>query len=282
MINPSVAYCDVTRVRSDEPVDAADMITIEEPLEIWLEHGKNAGRKITAISVTMRSPGNDAELSLGFLYTEGLIKSMADVTDVHSAGNANIIHVALHEEVVPDLQKTERNFYTSSSCGVCGKSSIESIYANLNNLHSKNTDLKVTPELIRSLPGLLEQQQEAFRHTGGLHASALFDSNGKLLMLREDAGRHNALDKLIGSSLQKGLLPLDNHILLLSGRVSFELMQKAAVAGIPVIAAIGAPSSLAVQMAKQCGCTLIGFLKKDQFNIYTGKERILLHTALPI
>jgi FdhD protein len=209
------------------------------------------------------------------LYTEGIIAAAADISSVRHADNEkeNVIYVTLADTITPDISKLERNFYTTSSCGVCGKSSIEAVRIACNILDTKD-NIGVPAALLYTLPDILRNNQEVFDNTGGIHACALFDLGGNLLLTREDAGRHNALDKLIGAALNREMLPLNNHILLLSGRASFELVQKAAMAGIKLIAAVGAPSSLAVQMADEWGITLIGFLRGERLNIYSGAQRI--------
>lgn len=253
-----------------------DLLATEEPLEIRIRFGDSLQRIQKSISVTMRTPGHDFELASGFLFTEGIIKSPADIQSIkHCNGkNENVVLVELKDDVGFELGKLERNFYTTSSCGVCGKSSIEAIKT-VCRLPASNVDTLIVPsEIICTLPSVLRKRQDVFDFTGGLHACGLFDISGHLLLMREDVGRHNALDKLIGSSLNQSMLPLDKYILLLSGRASFELIQKAWMAGIKIVAAIGAPSSLAVQMAEESGITLIGFLRQETFNIYSGAHRI--------
>lgn len=252
--------------------NADDFLAVEEPLEIRLAYGDKNNRVVKNISVTMRTPGNDAELAAGFLFTEGILKNHSDIKQVNEPLE-NIISVELNENVKTDLKKLERHFYTSSSCGVCGKTSIESVKTVTRGKPIADT-LQVSSAVLVLFPNTLRKKQNVFEHTGGLHASALFDSDGKLILLREDVGRHNALDKLVGAALQSGMIPLNNFVLLLSGRASFELIQKAAMAGIRIVAAVGAPSSLAVEMAKEFGMTLIGFLRGERFNIYCGEQRI--------
>lgn len=259
-----------------------DTLAIEEPLEIRIAFGTKPNRIRRNISVTMRTPGDDTELAIGFLFTEGVIKARNEISDVLQSLAAaddlqeNIILIELEENVIPTLQNSERNFYTTSSCGVCGKGSIEAIRTtSVFNLNEKD-NLKVSKEILLRLPGLLRDHQNIFDATGGLHACALFSPEGDFLQLREDVGRHNALDKLIGYALNEGLLPLENTVLLLSGRASFELIQKAAMAGIRMIAAVGAPSSLAVGLAAEFGITLVGFLRESRFNIYTMAHRIVI------
>jgi len=271
----SVSKTTIKKVNAGKSTDADDLLAAEEPLEIRLDYGAGGKRTLKNISVTMRTPGNDFELATGFLYTEGIIISAADVVSVGycKADNENIVCVRLNDNVVPAMDKLERNFYTTSSCGVCGKASIEAVRTACN-IPDTYDLLRFPAATIYKLPGLLRKHQEVFENTGGLHACALFDATGALLLSREDVGRHNALDKLIGAALNAGMLPLDKHILLLSGRASFELVQKAVMAGIKVVAAVGAPSSLAAEMAEEWGMTLIGFLRGERFNIYSGAERI--------
>jgi len=257
-----------------------DSLAVEEPLEIRLLYGPNGERVQKSISVTMRTPGQDEELATGFLFTEGIIEGPQVLDGSFSftcnEQKENSITVALKEGVTPDLLKLERHFYTSSSCGVCGKSSIQAIYT-VAQMAEKDGDepLILHPDDLLSMPEKLRKEQEVFGQTGGLHASALFDMTGKLLKIREDVGRHNALDKLIGHFVINNLHPLNQHILLLSGRASFELIQKAAVAGIKIVAAVGAPSSLAVQLAEAFNITLIGFLRDKRFNVYCGWQRVI-------
>ena len=256
-----------------------DVVAIEEPLEVRLQYGSVNNMQIQNVAVTMRTPGKDAELALGFLFTEGII---ADHQDVYFAEHAfiacaenreNVVIVKLKPHVVPNLGKADRNFYTTSSCGVCGKSSIGAIRTVSAFTIDTNND-SIFADVLCQLPLTLRKHQEVFDTTGGLHASALFTLEGELLAVREDVGRHNALDKLIGFALQNNWVPVQNKILLLSGRISFELVQKAVMAGIGVVAAIGAPSSLAIQLAQEFNITLVGFLRNQHFNIYTAAHRI--------
>jgi FdhD protein len=265
----------VTKVKDGRASEAADMLAAEEPLELSLEYGP-AGKRIKKnLSITMRTPGNDAELAVGFLFTEGIISSFSHVQSVQPGFSGNDVTVFITEQMMPDMAKLERHFYTTSSCGVCGKSSIDAVRT-VCTLAAAPDAIQVPADLLHSLPDILRSRQEVFESTGGLHASALFSLAGELLIVREDVGRHNALDKLIGVALEQGLMPLNNHILLLSGRASFELIQKAAMAGIKLVAAVGAPSSLAVQLAEESDMTLVGFLRQERFNIYTGQKRIIL------
>lgn len=272
----SIAHTDIIKVDSGIRLAAHDILAVEEPLEIRLVYSADGKRTEKNISVTMRTPGNDAELAAGFLYTEGIVNMPADVASFIVTKD-NIVTVELQESIAPALNKLDRNFYTTSSCGVCGKASIDAVktYCDVPGDYPYD-DLQCTAELITSLPDILRTQQAVFEQTGGLHACAIFNTEGDLLLLREDVGRHNALDKLIGASFTNRTLPLSQHILLLSGRASFELVQKAAMAGIKMIAAVGAPSSLAVQMAEEWNITLVGFLRGNRFNIYSGAQRVVI------
>lgn len=252
-----------------------DLLAVEEPLEIRLTYGPD--RKDMRLAVTMRTPGNDEELVTGFLFTESIIRSSGDIqvcyhcTSVKADEVGNVIKVELNPEVNFEPESLNRNFYTSSSCGVCGKSSIEAVKIKCSTLFN---DIRVSGRVLRVLPDKLRKQQPVFAHTGGIHASGLFSMSGDLLRVREDVGRHNALDKLIGSVLIKP--EPCGKIVVVSGRTSFELVQKAAIASIPILVAVGAPSSLAVDLAQETGMTLIGFTRKDKFNIYSGKERVTI------
>lgn len=276
MQNDAVAFIKMKKVSFNEQLDADDELAVEEPLEINVQYESNGTPVQKCISITMRTPGNDEELGVGFLFTEGLIQKREEVTEVSAVPFAdNKVLITLSKNKQPMLQNAERNFYTTSSCGVCGKTGIDAIRTV--SLFQNDTDsIYVQASLFYRLDEKLREQQAVFESTGGLHASALFDLDGNFLMLREDVGRHNALDKVIGAAYLNNQLPLRNTLLLLSGRVSFELVQKAVMAGIKIIAAIGAPSSLAVQMAEETGITLIGFLRNQRFNIYTGAHRIRL------
>jgi FdhD protein len=250
-----------------------DLVVVEEPLEIRLARLAEPGSG-RAISITMRTPGHDVELAVGFLHGEGLIRSRKDIASARICGPAsNVVRVELAADVPLDLARLERNFYTSSSCGVCGKASLEAVNEMLP-VRPVGSAIKVSAELLRSLVVRARSAQDVFRDTGGLHASSLFDERGDLLTTYEDVGRHNALDKLVGASLLDGSLPLSNCVLLLSGRASFELLQKAAAAGVPVVAAVGAPSSLAIDLADRTGILLVGFLRDESFNVYTHRERL--------
>lgn len=256
-----------------------DLLAVEEPLEIRIGFRENGKFVHRAVSITMRTPDSDFELAAGFLFTEGIIKSSGDIIDIKFCGAkaretvTNTVRVDLREDVAVDLEKLKRHFYTSSSCGVCGKSSIAALNSGAKKLESKESPV-FAAALIHNLPETARRAQSVFASTGGLHAAALFDVKGKLEILREDVGRHNAVDKLVGAKFLAGELPLADKILLVSGRASFELIQKALMAQIPVLAAVGAPSSLAVEAAKEYGMTLLGFVRDNRFNIYAGTERI--------
>jgi len=269
-------HINVMKFTSGEVIEATDQVAVEEPLEIQLAYSSANGYMKKNIAVTMRTPGNDEELAIGFLFTEGVIKSMDGVKQVQCfTADKNRVLVTLEENVPPVLNNVVRNFYTTSSCGVCGKASIDAI--SIAPVYpSEKDDILIPAGLLHALPGIARKQQRIFDDTGGLHASALFSLDGNLLLIREDVGRHNALDKIIGAAFLKGELPLHQTILLLSGRAGFELVQKAFVAGIKIIVAVGAPSSLAVELAKETGITLIGFLRNEKFNIYSGSQRIQL------
>jgi FdhD protein len=276
MPRTAVTPISIVKVDDHSSFKTTDFLAAEEPLEIRLGYGSATNRIQKSISVTMRTPGNDFELAAGFLFTEGIIENAAQIVSVkHCNGlHENVVKVELLEDLDLDLSKLERNFYTTSSCGVCGKSSIDAVktVCRLPDFEEKSTSFAA--EVIYRLPGLLRENQLIFDNTGGLHGCALFDAEGVLLLAREDVGRHNALDKLIGATMQQGFFPLNQYLLLLSGRASFELIQKAYMAGIKIVAAVGAPSSLAVQMATDAGITLVGFLRGERFNIYCGAERI--------
>ncbi len=252
---------------------AEDFLAIEEPLEIRLSYVKNSIRQEKNISITMRTPSNDEDLAIGFLFTEGIITNFKQVQSVNSV-QENSILIELSPEAAVDLSKLERNFYTTSSCGICGKASIEAIQITAQNFPETEKIIYRSSFLLQ-LPESLQKQQSVFKQTGGLHASAVFNQSGEVVLLREDVGRHNALDKVIGAACKQNLLPLSDALLLLSGRASFELIQKAKMANIKTVAAVGAPSSLAVELARESNMTLIGFLRNDRFNIYCGKERVL-------
>lgn len=284
--NKSVKQIEIIKVRENSGFPYTDDISVEEPLEISVSYSAEGKKESKNISVTMRTPGNDAELAAGFLFTEGIISGREQIKSIYSPqaecsrNSENVVIVELTEGFVPELMKADRNFYTTSSCGVCGKGSIESIrtVSTFHNHTKENTEVSL--ETLYQLSEKLQSFQNNFSATGGIHASGIFDMEGNLLALREDVGRHNALDKLIGHALSAGLLPLNNKILLLSGRASFELIQKAAMAGISIVAAIGAPSSLAVDLAKEFDITLLGFLRDNRFNIYHSGSHFNIENLL--
>lgn len=251
-----------------------DQLAVEEPLEIRLSSQQ-------IVAVTMRTPGADFELVAGFLYSEGVVSDRKDISrmsycvdpTVDGDQRYNIVNVTLRDGLLPDLQPLERHFFTTSACGVCGKASIESLQ--LRGCPVIPKGLQVSAEVIYSLPDQLRAAQGVFTATGGLHAAALFDSQGQLSSLREDVGRHNALDKIVGSALLAGELPFHDRIVMLSGRSSFEILQKCIAAGVSIVCAVSAPSSLAVALAKAFDITLIGFLRGQRFNVYSGFERIV-------
>lgn len=268
----------VLRVRDGVISRRPDALAAEEPMEIRVN-----GRPLT---VTMRTPGGDFDLAIGFLVSEGVVHSADDVASVRYCAGAtadgvntyNVVDVGLAAHVPPPAASLERSFYTTSSCGLCGKASLEAVRTSSAWSVAEDT-LRVTPELLTALPERLREAQRVFDSTGGLHAAGLFDGEGNLLCVREDVGRHNAVDKVIGHALREGLVPLRNSMLMVSGRASFELVQKAVMAGIPLLAAVSAPSSLAVDLADDNGLTLVGFLRGSSMNIYAGTDRI---AAVPV
>lgn len=272
--NNSIEILDIIKVKENSRHPTMDEVSVEEPLEIKVRYGNDAEKKTKNLSVTMRTPGNDRELAAGFLFTEGIISNLDQIKNIKHAktdcsrNNENSIVVELVSGFTPELMNADRNFYTTSSCGVCGKGSIESIRTVSSFQEMEKEELKIDLEVLYQLTEKLRVFQDNFSSTGGIHASGIFDLEANLLGLREDVGRHNALDKLIGYFLLENHLPLRNMILVLSGRASFELVQKAAMAGISFIAAIGAPSSLAIKLAKEFDISLLGFLGKNRFNIY--------------
>ena len=263
----------LTKMRGNLRESIEDSVAVEEPLEIRLGYQSGGKRQTSSISITMRTPGDDEELATGFLFTESIIRSPDDVAIVKPCSGDNTVRVELEDGVAVDLDRLQRHFYTSSSCGVCGKASLDALHA---------TDLETTPaipgqfsrEVLVAIPGHLRARQDTFAETGGLHAAAAFGSDGELLIVREDVGRHNAVDKVVGALFRAGRLPAQELGLIVSGRASFELMQKTVVAGMPLLAAVSAPSSLAVELAREFNVTLIGFLRGDTFNVYAGEERI--------
>ena len=271
LISSGITRLPVQKIAINGSMETHDPIVVEEPLEIRLEYGPAADRTEQPVSVTMRTPGQDAELALGFLFTEDILSTNSVIIETTQTGNT--IRIVLDTCATPDVARLQRHFYTSSSCGVCGKASIDALRTVLP-VQQAPAQPPLDSTTLYSLPSLLRKDQDIFDSTGGLHAAGLFDHQGRLLAIREDVGRHNALDKLIGHAFMQNTLPLRNNILLLSGRACFELIQKAAMAGIAIIAAIGPPSSLAIRMAEESGITLVGFLRHERFNIYSGAHRI--------
>jgi len=262
-VSRSILTVPVHRVDGECATPFQDLLAVEEPLEIRLG-GKT-------VSVTMRTPGHDPELAAGFLFTEGILSAPAQIQEVRSSKNA--ITIDLKPEVAIDFDRLQRHFYTTSSCGVCGKASIEALrMQGCPVLPAKSTT--VAASVVQGLPKVLRADQRIIERTGGLHGAALFDAHGKLLLVREDVGRHNAVDKVIGAEFLARRIPLQETLLLVSGRASFELTQKSLIAGIPILAAVGAPSSLAVETAQRFNMTLLGFVRDGRFNIYSGASRI--------
>jgi FdhD protein len=263
-------------VERGQGVQRRDQLATEEPLEIRLI----AGGVQRSLAITMRTPGADFELAAGFLHGEGIIAGRADIeqinycvrSDVGAEQRYNIVNVALRGDAPPDLDKLDRHFYTSSACGVCGKTSLDALAIRTSPAIPPGP--QIPAEVLYTLADQLRRNQGLFEATGGLHAAGLFDTNGQLLALREDVGRHNAVDKLLGWALLQDMLPLSRHILLVSGRASFEILQKALAAGLPIVCAVSAPSNLAVSVAQTYGMTLVGFLRGERFNIYAGAERV--------
>jgi len=276
----SVFQKEIIKINTGNIAYVTDALAVEEPFEISISiPGATPSIFNKNISITMRTPGDDADLAVGFLFTEGLIAKPEQVEKIMFSENKANVFLAGSDTL--DLSQLERHFYTSSSCGVCGKASIDAIKT-VCRLDLNPAPLQVDMELIKTFPNTLRERQNIFDQTGGLHAAVLFDTHGNLMELREDVGRHNALDKLLGACFKEGILPLDNSLLLLSGRASFELIQKASMAGIQFVMAVGAPSSLAVQLAIEFNMTLIGFLNESRYNIYCGAERILLDQAVAV
>lgn len=289
----SVSPVKISRIDRAAPETVVDHLAVEEPLEIQLTFGPSDARRTKSITVTMRTPGHDEELAAGFLLTEGVLDDSTQILHIgtaagtvppNSAPNAlentitgNIVRVEIEPGVEFRAATLERNFYTTSSCGICGKASLQALRSVCPPRRRNN--LSLSAETLYALPGLLRNSQQVFATTGGLHGAALFTPEGELILSREDVGRHNAVDKLLGNQFLADTIPLYDKVLMLSGRVSFELLQKSAMAGIPMVAAVGAPSSLAVKVAQDFDITLIGFLRDRRFNVYHGIDRIThLHT----
>jgi FdhD protein len=284
----SSAAASICRIDHDVADTTVDLVAVEEPLEIQLTFGPSDARRTKSITVTMRTPGHDEELAAGFLLTEGVLEDSSQILSFDSAVGAaatgnescalpdssrgNIVRVEIAEDVAIRLATLERNFYTTSSCGICGKASLLALRSVCP--PRRRNELSISAEAIYTLPKLLRESQPVFAATGGLHGAALFHADGTLVLSREDVGRHNAVDKLLGNQFLAEVIPLRDKILMLSGRISFELMQKAVMAGIPMVVAVGAPSSLAVKVAQDFDITLVGFLRDRRFNIYHGAEHV--------
>jgi FdhD protein len=253
----------ITRFPRKPDPDPVDTVVVEEPLEI------RVGR--TPISVTMRTPGEDFDLAAGFLFTESVVSSVDQIETIRHWGSPNVVRVDLRSEAVPDLQRIQRNFRSTSSCGICGKVSIDALRVHSCEIESA---FRIAEGVVHQLGSALRREQQSFQQTGAVHAAGIFTAEGTVVRLREDIGRHNAVDKAIGSLLLEGA-PLSESLLFVSGRSSFEIVQKAAVAGIPLVAAVGAPSSLAIELAEEFGITLLGFVRDGRFNVYSRAERIV-------
>jgi FdhD protein len=265
--------CKIHQVRDGALTSIVDTLATEEPLEIRLGYvDPRRGRVHRSVSITMRTPGEDAALAIGFLFSESIVRSGNDVVSIDES-RSNVIRIELSDTAIFDPQRLERHFYTTSSCGVCGKASLETLSLGGFDALPAIQD-RIRASALHALPHQLRNVQPLFAATGGNHGVALFDFDGKVVLGKEDVGRHNAMDKLIGTLLQEGRLPIQRHGILVSGRASFELMQKALSAGCPLLAAVGAPSSLAVELAQEFNIILVGFLGTSRFNVYHGYEAI--------
>ncbi|MCP3981696.1 MAG: formate dehydrogenase accessory sulfurtransferase FdhD [bacterium] len=279
--NDSERAVPIERVTPAGAENEQDCVAVEEPMEIRIAFGAADARQAKSLSITMRTPGHDFELAAGFLFTEGILTEPAQIRNVEFCGppapgrtTSNIVRVDLAEDVALDMQRLQRHFFTTSSCGICGKASLDALHVQgLESVDSKHAVMHRS--VVYELPQRLRSSQAVFDRTGGLHAAGFVDVEGKLLDVREDVGRHNAVDKLIGRRFLDGATPLADHPMVISGRASFEILQKALVGGVSTIVAVGAPSSLAVDMARRFGMTLIGFASDRRFNIYAGAHRIL-------
>jgi FdhD protein len=278
-MNPGSLAIDIHRHAQGSRSGLADHVAVEEPLEIRLDYDTPRGRESRSVSITMRTPGDDLELAAGFLFGESIIQGRDDIASIAhcgspapDSGNHNVVRVELAPGVNADLDRLERHFYTTSSCGVCGKSSLAALH--VAGCEPINDEITFDERILISIPDKLRAAQQTFEQTGGLHAAACFDGTGELVVTREDVGRHNAVDKAIGRLMLDGALPARSSGLMVSGRASFELVQKALVAGIPLLAAVSAPSSLAVSLAREFNMTLLGFLRGESFNVYAGEGRL--------
>jgi FdhD protein len=300
-LNRPLLEISIQRMVGQALTTSQDSVAIEEPLEIQLGYGPSNARATKSITVTMRTPGHGSELAAGFLLTEGVIRDAADIMCISNpleeapvelseqdradsdstaetdsffsrSSRMNVVRVELEPDVEVNISTLQRNFYTTSSCGICGKASLLALRAVCPPRYKHHFSIRA--EILHKLPEHLRDAQSVFDKTGGLHGAGLFDADGRLLLLREDVGRHNAVDKLLGSAFLADLTPLRSNLLFLSGRASFELLQKAVMAGLPMVAAVGAPSSLAVQVAREFDLILVGFLRENRFNIYHGTDRV--------
>jgi FdhD protein len=269
----------IHRSRDGDTERAKDAVAVEEPLEIRIAWRNGSERRTERITVTMRTPGDDFDLVAGFLHAEGLCPDPGDIVEFtycqsgESPQHYNVIEARMRRDAGPDIDRVRRNFLTSASCGICGKASIEAVEtAGCRPLPV--SDMAVSGALLAELPERMSDGQGVFARTGGLHAAALFDADGRCLLLREDVGRHNAVDKVLGQAFLRGKLPAQDSILVVSGRTSFEIVQKAVAAGVPCLVAVGAPTSLAVELAERFNQTLVGFARDGGFNIYAGRERL--------
>ena len=264
---------DVAKMRGDLRESLTDRVAVEEPLEIRLGFGTAGERRTRSVSITMRTPGDDEDLAAGFLHSEGIVRRSADIAFVEPCRGDNTVRVELEDGIAVNLDRLARHFYTTSSCGVCGKASLETLRVQGCGAPD-SAAFPLRRAILVDIPARLRAAQATFEETGGLHAAAAFGETGELVVVREDVGRHNAVDKVVGALLRQSRLPAPDLGLMVSGRASFELLQKTLVAGMPLLAAVSAPSSLAVELAREFNMTLIGFLRGDTYNVYAGPERI--------
>jgi FdhD protein len=269
----------VWKARGGKSSKEADVVAAEEPMEIRVESGTKGRRETASLSVTMRTPGNDFELAAGFLFTEGIVARKRDVARIEYCTGPdvlqeyNIVSAILRPDVPFHADRLSRHFYMTSSCGVCGKTSLEAVRVAARYPMPRDGPT-LSPKTIAAIPDQLRNKQTLFAETGGLHAAGIFAADGSLQSVREDVGRHNAVDKVVGEAFLADRVPLSERVLAVSGRASFEILQKAAVAGIPFVVAVGAPSSLSVTLAEEFRMTLVGFARGDRFNVYAGRERV--------
>jgi len=275
VLNISIQEKEIIKIRDGISIQENDLITVEEPVEMAIEYGIESNRRKSNIAITMRTPGDDENLIVGFLFTEGIISNYTELIKVEALKNENRVIASISSNKKINIDKLSRHLFTSSSCGVCGKTSIDNLKTTIPAI-TNSKDVRIYATILNNLPKQLLQDQSLFNKTGSIHAAGLYNTEGELITAKEDVGRHNALDKLIGWSLANGYSSLQEYIILLSGRISFELVQKALMAGCKIVAAVGAPSSLAIELADEYGMTLIGFLKQNRFNIYTHKDAIAI------